>query len=298
MNTDQTLNLPAVVRFLTSKESILLFLVLSFLLAVILVVFVQPVGVLEYTSQNSVLSPLARLSLMAAGGYATVAVSRMLLIVKSRRKELSLFALVIWMSVELILCVAVTSIMAWSLSGGGEVRLAPLAGDILLGNVAVFLIPNIVAYQAFRLREMRMELVALRRELTTETSTTPSDQNINFYDKGGRLSFSTRLSNVLYIEAADNYANIHYINDDKEDTFILHNSLKDLEKEYSGLGLLRCHRGYMVNVLNVKLMRKEKGSLLLELATSSKAIPVSKSYTAAVTGFFSSDGPSVIDGEA
>ena len=76
MNTDQTLNLPAITRFLTSKESILLFLVLSFFLAVILVVFVQPVAVLDYTSQNSVLSPLARLALMAAGGYATVAVSR------------------------------------------------------------------------------------------------------------------------------------------------------------------------------------------------------------------------------
>ena len=101
--------------------------------------------------------------------------------------------------------------------------------------------------------------------------------------------FSTRFANVLYIEAADNYANIHYLNDDKEDTFILHNSLKDLEKEYSGMGLLRCHRGYMVNVVNVKLMRKERSGMVLELSSSSKTIPVSKSYTAAVTAFFSSD---------
>ncbi len=292
MNTDQTLNLPAIVRFMTSRESILLFLVLSFLLAVILVVFVQPVGVLEFTSQNSSLSPLARLALMAVGGYATVAVSRVALLVLCRYKELSLFVLVVWMFVELILCVAVTTIMAWSLSGGGSLRLAPLAGDILLGNVAVFLVPNVLSFQAFRLRELRMELLNLRRKVTIDSQLTPSDQSINFYDKGGRLAFSTRLANVLYIEAADNYANIHYLNDEKEDTFILHNSLKDLEKEYSGVGLLRCHRGYMVNVVNVKLMRKERSGLVLELASSAKTIPVSKSYASAVTAFFSSDSNS------
>lgn len=289
MNTDQTLNLPAIARFLTSKESILLFLVLSFFLAVILVVFVQPVGVLDYTSQNSALSPLARLALMAAGGYATVAVSRVVLMAVGRYKDLSFFTLAVWMFIELVFCVAVTAIMAWSLSGGGSLRLAPLSADILLGNVAVFLIPNVIAFLSFRLRELRMELVTLRRKFSIDTQPTPAEQSINFYDKGGRLSFSTRFANVLYIEAADNYANIHYLNEDKEDTFILHNSLKDLEKEYSGMGLLRCHRGYMVNVLNVKLMRKERSGMVLELSSSSKTIPVSKSYTAAVTAFFSSD---------
>lgn len=261
-------------------------------MGVILVVFVQPVGILDYTSRNSTLSPLAVVALMAAGGYAMVALSRGVLVLVSRRKELSLFWLIMWMSIELILCVAVTVIMAWSISGGGKVRLAPLAADVLLGNVTVFLIPNVITYQAFRLKEMRVELVSLRRKFTTDAQAVPSDQSINFYDKGGRLSFSTRIANVLYIEAADNYTNIHYINEEKEDTFILHNSLKDLEKEYSGIGLLRCHRGYMVNVMNVKLMRKEKGSFVLELASTSKSIPVSKSYAAAVTKHFSSDGSS------
>lgn len=289
MNTDQTLNLPAIARFLTSVESNLLFLVLAFLMGVILVVFVQPIGILDYTSQGSSLSPLAVVALMAAGGYATVAISRVVLVLVNGRKELSMFWLLMWMSIELILCVAVTAIMAWSLEGGGEVRLAPLAGDILLGNVAVFLIPNVITYQAFRLKELRIDLVSVRRRYTTESQGVSSDQSINFYDKGGRLAFSTRVANVLYIEAADNYTNIHYINGEKEDTFILHNTLKDLEKEYSGMGLLRCHRGYMVNVMNVKLMRKEKGSLLLELSSTNKAIPVSKSYATSVTDYFSSD---------
>lgn len=293
MNTDLTLNLRAIVRFLTSRDSNLLFLALSFLFAVIIVVFVQPVGVLDHTSNNGSMSPLSVVSLMAAGGYAIVALSRLLLMLVCRRNELSVFTLAVWLFVELILYVAVTTIMAWSLSGAGSLSLAPLAGDVLLGNVAVFLVPNVIAFQAFRLHELKTELITMRRRFTSDIQAAPSEQSINFYDKGGRLSFSTRFANVLYIEAADNYANIHYVNEDKEDTFILHNSLKDLEREYSGMGLLRCHRGYMVNVMNVKLMRKEKGGLVLELASSSKSIPVSKSYTSAVTGFFSSEGSAV-----
>lgn len=290
MNTDQTINLPAIARFLTSRESILLFVALSFLLAVVLVVFIQPVSVLEYTEQNSLLSPLARLALMTSGGYATVAVSRGVLFFVNRHKPLSMLSLLIWVSVELIVCVAVTAIMAWSLSGGGMLRLAPLVGDILLGNIFVFLAPNVIAFQAFRIRELHSELVSLRRKFTTDMQAPTTEQSINFYDKGGRLAFSTRFTNVLFIEAADNYANIHYINDEKEDTFILHNTLKDLEKEYSSMGLLRCHRGYLVNILNVKLMRKDKNGFLLELTTSSKSIPVSKSYASVITNRFSSDG--------
>lgn len=290
MNTDQTLNLPAIARFLTSGEANLLFLVLSFLMAVILVVFVQPVEVLDYTTYNTTLSPLAILALMSAGGYSVVALSRLVLTLLARRKELSLFWLLMWVSVELIFCVAVTTIMAWSISGGGELRLAPMAGDILLGNVAVFLIPNVIAYQAFRMKELRVELASFRRRYAADNQPVVSEQSINFYDKGGRLAFSTRIANVLYIEAADNYTNIHYINGEKEDTFILHNSLKDLERDYSDMGLLRCHRGFMVNLQNVKLMRKEKGVLLLELASTSKTIPVSKSYASSVTDYFSSVG--------
>ena len=37
-------------------------------------------------------------------------------------------------------------------------------------------------------------------------------------------------SSLQYIEAADNYVNIHYVNAGKEETFILLNSMKNIEK--------------------------------------------------------------------
>lgn len=293
MNTDLTLNITSICRYLSRGGSIFLFLVFGFLLAVVVVVFLQPVGVLSHTSQESSLSPLAQLTLITIAGYLTVLVSRVILYFVARRTTLSPMAYGLWISIELVLCVALAVFFAWIVSGCGPIKLGALAGEMLLGNIGIFLIPNIIAFQAFRIHELKTQLRrAMAPAPVRPVSPSLPDQHINFYEKGGRLALTTRCSNVLFIEAADNYANIHYINEGKEDTFILHNSLKDIEKDCLAMGILRCHRGYMVNVENVKLMRKERGNLLLEINRTPKTIPVSKSYESDVIRFFSTNNAS------
>ena len=265
----------------------------SLLFAVVLVVFIQPVGVLSHTAQMSSLSPLAQLALITITGYLTVLISRVILYYVARRTALSPMVYGIWIAIELMLCIALAAFFAWIVSGCGPIELGPLAGDIFLGNIAIFLIPNIMAFQDYRVHELKAQLRrALAPSPVVPVSPSLPDQHINFYEKGGRLALTTRCSNVLYIEAADNYANIHYINEGKEDAFILHNSLKDIEKDCLAMGLLRCHRGYMVNVENVKLMRKERGNLVLEINRTPKTIPVSKSYAPDVIRFFSTNNAS------
>lgn len=293
MNSDITLNITTICRYLSRGGSIFLFLAFSLLFAVVLVVFIEPVGVLSNTAQLSSLSPLAQLALITLTGYLTVLISRVILLLVARRTTLSPMVYGIWIATELVLCIAFASLFAWIVSGFGPVKLAPLVGDIFLGDIAIFLIPNILAFQDFRVHELKEQLRRAQAPVAVApASSSLPDQHINFYEKGGRLALTTRCSNVLYIEAADNYANVHYINGRKVDAFILHNSLKDIEKDYLAMGFLRCHRGYMVNVENVKLMRKDHGSLVLEINHTSKIIPVSKSYASDVIRFFSTNNAS------
>ena len=158
---------------------------------------------------------------------------------------------------------------------------------VLILTVAMLVV--MALSMAARMRDLRKENEQLRQHFQHQEENikmTNGDQNINFYDKGGRLAFSTRIGNVLYIEAADNYANIHYMNEGKEDTFILHNSMKDIERDYFASGLLRCHRGYMVYVGNVKVMRKVRGGFLLELNHTARTLPVTKTYASVFTTYF------------
>ena len=82
------------------------------------------------------------------------------------------------------------------------------------------------------------------------------------------------------------YTVIHYLSGDKEDTLILHNSLKNIADTFSSEGMVRCHRGYLVNLANVKYVRKEKDGLVLEIAYCDRLIPVSKTYAEEVVRQF------------
>jgi hypothetical protein len=286
--TDQPLNFATIRRFLTRFESILLFLSLTLVVAVLLVVFGQPTSILGYFEQQSSLTPLGQITISFISGFGVLALSRVLLSLVGRKHDLSPAAMVIWIVAELIVCVSVIALVLWGLCGGGTVDLASLVGALVLGMAGVLLVPTVVTYLIRRLREAQDEVVRLR-QLTGHQdgqAKQAAEASVNFFAKGGRLAFSTRMGNILYIEAADNYVNIHYLNGEKEETFILFNSMKNIEKSFAGTSLMRCHRGYMVNADNVRLMRKEALGLVLEINHCAKTIPVSKSFAEPVTQYF------------
>lgn len=286
--TYQPLNFAAIRLFLTRFESVLLFLSLTLVVAVLLVVFGQPTSILGYFEQQSSLTPLGQITISFISGFGVLALSRVLLSFVGRKHDLSPAAMVIWIVAELIVCVSVIALVLWGLCGGGTVDLASLVGALVLGMAGVLLVPTVVTYLIRRLREAQDEVVRLR-QLTGHQdgqAKQAAEASVNFFAKGGRLAFSTRMGNILYIEAADNYVNIHYINGEKEETFILFNSMKNIEKSFAGTSLMRCHRGYMVNADNVRLMRKESLGLVLEINHCAKTIPVSKSFAEPVTQYF------------
>ena len=285
---DQPLNLTSIRRFLTRHESILLFLSLTLVVAVLLVVFGQPTSILNYFDQRSSLTPLGQITISFISGFGVLLLSRLVLFLVGRKRDLAPAAMVIWIVAELILCVSVMALVLWGLCGGGAVDLTPLVGDLVLGTIGVLLVPTVVTYLIRRLREAQGEVMRLRQLLGHQDGQAKqaADASVNFFAKGGRLAFSTRMGNILYIEAADNYVNIHYVNGEKEETFILFNSMKNIEKSFTGTSLMRCHRGYMVNADNVRLMRKEALGLVLEINHCAKTIPVSKSFAEPVTQYF------------
>ena len=288
---DQLLNIRSLRHFVTLREYIFLFLSLTGVATVLLVVFGQPTSLTSYTEQLTRLTPLGQITICFTSGFGTLILSRAILYFVNRAHEVSPGGLAIWIVAELILCVSVITLVLWAISGGGKVDLASLVGTVVLGFVGTLLVPNVITYLFCRLHETHGELIRLREMLNHQDplSQLPSDTNVNFYAKGGRMAFSTKLSNILYIEAADNYVNLHYINDNKEDTFILFNSMKNIEKNFSGTSLMRCHRGYMVNAMNVKLMRKDGMGLLLELNKCDKVVPVSKSFAEPITRYFANN---------
>ena len=111
---------------------------------------------------------------------------------------------------------------------------------------------------------------------------------IPFYDEKGVLKFSIKKENLLYLESAENYVSICYLNKGKVSKYLLRDTLKKIEENFSGTEIIRCHRSYMVNFEKVKVIKKDKYGLKLEFDNPSVIdIPVSKTYVNTVMQTFS-----------
>ena len=282
-------NLAEIDQLFTQKGPVSHFLVLTIFFATIIVVFGQPTGLLDFTARISPMNPHLQIAIATVVGLLTLMASRIALYIIAKWRNITPMGCLTWILLELGVTIAVLVFTLWQVSGGGRLMLAPLAGDLLLGVIAIEAMPYVITFLVFRLRQKQYEVDELREQLDRLTpkditvSDTATDHPVNFYDKGNRLVFSITASNILYIEAADNYVNIHYLNEGHEDTFILHNTLKEMELRLADTSLMRCHRGYIVNINNVKLLRKEGTGLMLELTGSTKTIPVTKTYAANIT---------------
>jgi len=288
-NFHQQQNLAELNNFFCRKTPVIYFLALTVFFTVIIIVFREPIGLLQFTTQQSGIDPQLQLAITAVAGWLVVCVSRMVLHLYSLHNSITTMGCFLWLLVELVITITVLCITIWLVSGAGKLDLAPLAGDFVVGVLVIEVMPYIITYLVFRIHEEHSEVLKLQEQLSllqpqeTIVAGPLSDRTLNFYDKAKRLVFSTNSNNILYIESADNYTNIHYLNDNHEETFILHNTLKELENQMADTSLLRCHRGYIVNIDNVKLLRKSGSSLLLELSGSSKTIPVTKTFAPDIT---------------
>jgi DNA-binding LytR/AlgR family response regulator len=111
---------------------------------------------------------------------------------------------------------------------------------------------------------------------------------IPFYDDKSTLKFSVKKENLLYLESTENYISICYLNKGKVSKYLLRDTMKKMEENFAGTEIIRCHRSYMVNFEKVKVIRKDKDGLKLELDNPSVIdIPVSKTYADNVMHTFS-----------
>lgn len=118
----------------------------------------------------------------------------------------------------------------------------------------------------------------------------PTSKIINFFDEKDELQLSLRLDHIYFLESAENYVNIYYMNKDNTERFTLRSTLKKQQEKLEKYGFLRCHRSYLVNFDNILLLRKDKDGPYLDFGvTNMPQIPVSKTYLDAVTAYFISN---------
>ena len=113
----------------------------------------------------------------------------------------------------------------------------------------------------------------------TESLVTDNPDIINFNDYTGALKFTVKLENIYYIKAEGNYVNVYYNNKGGISSFVLRNKIQAIEDTFAGTPLMRCHRTYIVNSNNIKLIRNESDGYYIDFnQTGLDSVPVSNTY--------------------
>lgn len=260
--------------YLTEKGNIVRLIILTAAFALVFINIYAPFGVETWYNVTK-WELLAYSSLVILTGVLVVVISRILMYWLSKKSSLLLYQYLLWILGEVFLMA-----IFYTLFEKLYLKDIRFIGDIFKASAKntalVILLPYSVLWLYFSWREKKIQLTRLTEN---PPASDLSKNMIPFYDEKGELRFSVKLENLIYIESADNYVNIYYLDKDKTTRFTLRNTIKRLEELLKGTEIIRCHRSYMVNFEKVKILRKDKEELKLELdVINAIDLPVSKTY--------------------
>lgn len=272
-------NIPS---YLTEKGNIVRLILLTAAFALIFINIYAPFGVETWYNVTE-WELLLYSSLVILTGVLVVVVSRILMYWITKKYRLNYWHYVGWVFAEVFFMALFYALFEKFFLK--DARFFPFLLKTSMKNTAlVLLLPYSVLWLYFSWREKKLQLLKLSEGQPLIDN---SKNMIPFSDEKGVLRFSVKTENILYLESADNYVNIFYLDNGKILRYILRNTIKRIEENIKGTEIIRCHRSYMVNFEKVKILRKEKEELILELdVPNSIKIPVSKTYIENVMGTF------------
>ncbi len=217
-----------------------------------------------------------------------VVISRLFLGLYTRKHEITYFQYAFCVISEIIAMSLFYAIFSKYVPKGGESKDFFLLFQQSATNTSlVLLLPYMMSFLYLSWKEKNR----LLNERNSETSAhdKPKKHLIGFNDEKGELKISILLEDLIFIEASDNYATIHYINKGKIATYLIRNSLKYFEESLTKeTSLVRCHRSFIVNLDRVKVLKKTKLGIFFELdSPNAPEVPISKTYYERVMEKFS-----------
>ena len=249
-------------------------------------------------------------TIVVGGGLILVILSRIIMNLCSRRRGIYYWLYILWIICEIGLMAIGFTIVAVALRMQNDFMQA--LGTSFKNTALIYCIPYIISiiYLSWRenlrrLQEMeRVNAAATPIPSTEEGSGDSAEQEdmkqeqteqvvynqptmLHFYDERGELRLSVGSESLIYIEAADNYTCIHYLNKGAVRKTMIRSSLKRIGEQLNNSNVRRCHRSYMVNLDQVKIIRRGKEGAHLEMGIDGVPdIPISKTYSNDILKWF------------
>lgn len=261
--------------YLVDKRNIINLILFTALFALVFINIYAPFGSDQWFDLTK-LQFFTYSSFVIILGVLVVVISRILMYLVCRRKVITLLQFLLWIAAE-VLAMALFYALFEKFALHDKRAFTYLVEISAQSTALVLLLPYSVAWLFLSWKDKKEQIKKFAEGFQ------PSDNNTSdmlcFYDDKSVLKLSVKKESLFYLEASENYITVCYLNKGRIAKYLLRSTMKRMEENLSGTSILRCHRSYMVNFEKVKVIRKEKDGLKLELDHPEVIdIPVSKTY--------------------
>lgn len=272
-------------EYLTSWKNTVSFILFTAAFALIFINIYAPFGADKWLNVGEIKFFLYS-SLVILIGMLVIVISRTIMYLVTRNTFLHFGAYALWIVGEILILALVYALIQWFFLHVSD-DFSLILRNSVRTTAYIILLPYVISWLYLSFKDKYTILEKLEKNTknggfdpeVTDHKTGTSHIMIPFRDEKGVLKFSIKKDDILYIEAADNYIIIHYLDQQKPAKYMIRNTLKRLETELPGAGMVRCHRSYMVNMDNVKFIRKEKEGLILSFESPGQVnLPISRTY--------------------
>ena len=216
-------------------------------------------------------------------GMAVVAVSRWIMGIYTRKRELSDMQYISWVAFEILIMALIFTIAA--LCTDTPMPVTTLFYNSLVKTILILLIPYVMCYIYFIWQERVAQLRHIRERLA-EDETALQAAYVQIYDEKGEMRLSVRREHLFLLESADNYVCVWYINNNSPKKVLVRNTLTKVAKQLESTHIQRCHRSYIINLDLIKVMRREKEGIFVEFGVEGVPdVPISKTYVESINNW-------------
>lgn len=215
-------------------------------------------------------------TIMSCIVLVTLIMTRSLFFAINKRKGMGEGWYLFWCFAEIVAISLFVSLYFWLMDGGKHHFFAVMV-EAIQDIFLTLIFPYLIIHLALLYND-RESAVATAHPLPVRNGAEPV--HVKFYDSNKNQKFAATQSSILYITAQDNYLRIYYLDNDKVSSYLLRNSITNVENYCAEYGLVRCHRSFIINSQRIKLLKKEKEGYVYAVLDGPEPlqIPVTKRY--------------------
>lgn len=272
--------------FLVTKENIFKLILFTTVYSLVFINIFRPFNSETWIPGINNFNYFVYSSLMVLMGSLLISISRIIMYYFVKKISIGYLEYLIWIFAEIFILAAIYVYIANRvgfinnfLDENQGLTLWEAIFDILRKAIAnttwMLLIPYIISFLYLYNEYLIRNVINKKDDKETEQHNV-----VHFKDERNEVRFTIASDKVLYVESADNYCVIKYLNKNKINDFVIRNTLKRISADLIDTPIQRCHRSYMINLEHVTSLKRDNGEISMEFDIPEiKEIPISKSNT-------------------